>query len=73
MAAINWIRWEITYISASIHNSNEISTAIYIFSGLGITTRQLWRLPDVRISGNLKMAVNNRKRTLYNVYLEFYK
>ena len=49
-------RNNITYISASIHDSNEIPTVIPMFSGSGYAIRQLQRLPDVRICEKSKMA-----------------
>jgi len=61
MAAINRKLIEITYISASIHDSNEITTAIPMFSRSGNTNELLRRMPDVRIGGKSKMAAYNRK------------
>ena len=51
-------RYDITHISACMHDSNEIPTAIPMFSGSDNETRQLWRLPDV-----LKMAHTNFRVT----------
>jgi len=57
MADINRkYRYEITYISGSIHKSNEISTAIPMFSTLGNTTRLLRRMPYVRKREKSKMT-----------------
>jgi len=41
-------RYEITYISASIHDINEISTAVPMFSTSGNTIRLFRRMLDVR-------------------------
>jgi len=54
-------RYEITYISASIHDSNEIPTAIPMFLRSGDTNKLLRRLSDVRIREKSKMALINRK------------
>ena len=54
-------RKDITHISAYIHGSNKLLTAIPMFSGSGYTTRLLRRLSDVWISCELKMASVNRK------------
>jgi len=47
--------------SVSIHDSNEIPTAIPMFSRSGDTTKLLRRLSDVRIREKSKMAAINRK------------
>jgi len=57
---ISGSRYEITHISASIHDRNEIPTAIPMFSRSGDTTKLLRRLSDVRIRGKSKMAAINR-------------
>jgi len=49
------------YISASVHDSNEIPSAIRTFLRLGNTTEVLQRMPDVRIGDKSKMAAINRK------------
>jgi len=49
-------RYEITYISACIHNSNEIPTAIPMFSTLGNTIILLRRMLDVRQREKSKIA-----------------
>jgi len=54
-------RYEITYISASTHDINEILTAIPMFSRSGDTKKLLRRLSDVRIRDKSKMAAINRK------------
>jgi len=54
-------RYEITQISASIHDRNEIPTAIPMFSRSGDTTKLLRRLSDVRIWEKSMMAAINRK------------
>ena len=46
----------ITYISASMHNSNEITTVIPMFWGSDYTIRLLRRLPDVWICEKAEMA-----------------
>ena len=43
------------------YDSNEIPTAITMFSGSGNTTRLLPRLFDVWMSGKSNMAAINRK------------
>jgi len=61
MAAINRkYRYEITYILASIHDSNEIPTAIFSMSG-NTAVEGLRRMPDVRIGDKSKMAAYNQK------------
>ena len=52
---------EITYISASIQDSKEISTAIPMFSGSGNTERLVRRQSDVRICKDSIVAAINRK------------
>ena len=59
MAAIN--RKYVGNISACIHDSKEIPTAIPMFLGSGYMIRLLRVLFDVRICENSKMAVWNRK------------
>ena len=62
----------ITYISASIHESNEISSAILIFSDLGDTERPVGRLFDVWVCRKSKMVAINRKCMGNNVNLSLY-
>ena len=45
----------------SIHDSNEISTAIPMFSGSGNTERLMGILSDVRVCRKSKMTTINRK------------
>ena len=54
-------RNDITYISASIHDSNEISTAMPVFSGSNKTDRLVGILSHVRICRKSKMVAINRK------------
>ena len=56
MAAIIRNRNDITYISASIRDGNEISTAIPMFSGSGNTKILVGILSDVRVCPKSKMA-----------------
>jgi len=65
----------ITFISACIHDSNEIPRAILMFSKSGITTATtaLVRiLSYVSVNGISKMADNNRICLRNNVYLVLY-
>jgi len=48
-------RYKLSHISASIHDRNEIPTAILMFSRSGNMTRVLTRMTDVRISRKSKM------------------
>jgi len=48
-------------IQASIHDSNEIPTAIPMFLGLGNTERLVGILSDVWVCRKSKMAAINRK------------
>ena len=48
-------------MSARIHDSNEVPTAIPTFSGSGFTNLLLRKLPDVWTYEELKMVVVNRK------------
>ena len=56
MAAITGSKKDITYISASMHDSNKVPTAKPMFSGSSYTFRLLRRLPDVRICEKSKMV-----------------
>jgi len=64
--------FEITCISACIHDSNGIPTAILMFSRSGIMTALVRILSFVRVSGISKVAAYNRKCLRNNVYLSFY-
>ena len=61
-------RYDITYISACIHNCNEILTTIPLFSGPGYMTRLLRKLSDCE----LKIAAVNMRHLwfLTNPHLE---
>jgi len=48
-----------TCIFSSVRNSNEIPTAMPMFSRSGNTTKVLRRMSDVRIGDKLKMAADN--------------
>ena len=50
-----------TYISAFMHDSNKISTAIPMYSGLGNTERLVGILSDVRVCRKSKTAAINWK------------
>jgi len=52
-------RYEITHISAYIHERNEIPMAIPMFSRSGNTTEVLRRMPDVQLGDKSKMAACN--------------
>ena len=65
-----WIRKK--YIFACIDDSNDIPTAILIFSGSGNTTGPVRLLSNVKVSGESKKATINRKFIRYNVYLSLY-
>ena len=56
-----------SYISARVHDSNVIQTAILMFSGSGYTIRLLWKLPDVWTNEELKMASVDRK-SMYAIF-----
>jgi len=58
-------RYEITYISASIHDINEIPTAVPMFSTSGNTIRLLRRMLDVRKREKSKMAAKRRDKFDY--------
>ena len=50
-----------TYISAFIHDSNKISTAIPMYSGSSNTERLVGILSDVRVCRKSRMAAINWK------------
>jgi len=63
---------EIAYISACMHDSNDISTAIPMLSRSGIMTALVRILSYVMVSGISKTAANNRKCLRNNIYLSWY-
>ena len=61
---VTWSRDDITHISACIHDSNGIPTAIPMFSGSGNKTRLLRKLIGVWICQESMMANIFRRRTV---------
>ena len=61
-------RNEITFNSASMHDSNVISSAQPMFSESGHTAWLMARLSDVQVYRKSKMAAMNRKWTGNNVF-----
>jgi len=63
---------EITYISARIHDNNEIPTATPMFLGSSNTYRQLGILSYACVCQTSKLVAINRKKREYYVYLSPY-
>jgi len=61
--------YEITRISAYIHDRNEIPTAIPMFTRSGNTSEVLRRMPDIRTGDKSKMDAYNWKLIWNNAYL----